>query len=181
MMGLGHMGYGYSAFMEQPERGVVSVEKVQSAGIGVRLDVPPLRLAETSVLTIWVFDAESGVPVSDALVSISVRKETASPAPGSSILDAGSNTLVPVRSSESGSYQFLLTPRQAGRYAIEATVYYPQYSKDETVSLGMAREVSDTRVSGRRRSWISSVAIIGGISMMAIMVLFMGGGHGHGS
>lgn len=181
VMSLGHMGFGYPMVMERSEQAVVRVSEVSAAGIGVQLDVPPLRPGDTSVLTVRVFEAESGVPISDALVNISVRKETASLTTNHSVLKPGSITLASVGSPESGSYQFLLTPREVGNHAIDATIYSSPYDREERVSLRMIREASDSRLSRRRRRWLTGAAIVGGLSMTAAMILFMGEGHDHGS
>ncbi len=181
VMGLGHMGFGYPMAMERSGQGVKSVTEVSAEGIGVRLDVPPLRLEETSVLTVQVYDAKSGVPEPDVLVGVSIRWESASLMPDNSVLNSGSITLATIGSAESGSYLFLLTPREVGSYIIEATIYSSPYNKDEMVSLRMIGEVPDSRVYRRRRQWLTGVAIVGGVSMMAVMVLFMRDGHDHGS
>ena len=181
MMGMGMMASGRHMLPGDAGQETVFIDKVQPDGTGASLAVPSLRLDQSAVLTVQVYDTVSGSAISGAKVQLFIREGMSSSQPGELIPATSLDLLEPVRITGEGAIQFIYTPRIAGIAIIETRISYPPYGVDNVLALQARYVVEGISHSRDPMTRLTTTAIIGGLAMLAMMALFMWGGHGHGS
>lgn len=179
MMGMGMMASGRNMFPGNADKGTVFVETIGSDDIGASLEVPALFLDQSEVITVQVFDAISRTAIADAKVIIFIREGLPSSSSGQQVSVSSPDVLEPVRITLEGTTQFIYIPQKTGNFIIEARISYPPHEIDHVLVLQIRHLVGEISETSSRMTRLTATAIIGGLSMLAIMALFMWGGHGH--
>lgn len=173
MIGMGWPGHRSSMMDSDYETRGVVVEKIGNTGIWAILMIPSLFPGESSILSVQISDPTFSKPVLDANVEISVWDEHSSvnlsrlpdrTTPGYQRVGRFHYSIV---------HRFAHTPSEAGILEVEAVVTYADGSVEDVLVLSAAQVVADRRISRQRTSWLTATAIVGGVSMLAIMAFFL--------
>ncbi len=180
IMGMGMMASGRHMSPGNAGQETVFVETIGPDGIRAGLEVPFLIIYQSSVLTMRVYDTVSGTAISDAKVQLFIREGLMPSTEVERISTSTPDLLEAVRITGDGAIQFIYTPRSTGTAMIEARISYPPYGVDNVLVLQTRYLVGEVSSSGSSMPRLTATAIIGGLAMLAMMALFMWGGHGHG-
>ncbi len=141
------------------------------------VQIPPLFSSEVAHITFQVVDNENGIPVSGVNIRTSIREfPSAGAAPEKS--DGPPTLNFPAGQTESDGFHHVeYKPTNAGSAEIAAEFWLPQSSGQETVTLQATQPIIPSRNLQKRNSAWVPFAILGGVSMVAMMIISMGLWH----